>query len=236
MCFLWLFGLLSLTGFLSFIDSTPLPRQRAPGDALPIIAAGRHIFKPQLGSRLVIDCSATGNPNPVLSWTKRGEESPQPVLKMPQFVTQKKTAKGLELVFSNISREHDGVYYCVASNRAGYDRKIVFVRPLIPSPRSQSPMVSLLQHRVTVNSGDTAVILIFTKNTPKGTSVIWNLPQQFNTNDRRLGKNEFFNKNLEGTGYMYIKSVTARDAGAYRCTVRTPDGLSTTVKFTVRVE
>ena len=90
------------------VNNVPIPLNVNIGFDLRILAY----------RKLTILCSAAGFPTPELSWEKNGE----PIGTDENIVITKNGPRG-KLVFQNLVPAQNGVYACVASNAAGYDRK-----------------------------------------------------------------------------------------------------------------
>ena len=78
----------------------------------PEIAEGETRIAAQLGSHTVLQCEASGQPSPTVTWVKDGEVFPSTSLRHRQL-------HGGSIEFSNIHLEDAGSYTCTASNDAG---------------------------------------------------------------------------------------------------------------------
>lgn len=78
-----------------------------------MIHAGVAVVTVDEGGRAVLDCNATGNPTPTVSWFQSSLPVPVPGdMRIRQ-------ASNDSLIVTNVSAEDGGVYVCEASNIAG---------------------------------------------------------------------------------------------------------------------
>ena len=79
---------------------------------LVVVSLPRFLVKPpvrtdaRLGDSLTVNCSATGDPQPVITWKRQG---------FPLPAGQSQQINGA-LVITNIKREDAGIYICVATS------------------------------------------------------------------------------------------------------------------------
>lgn len=78
-----------------------------------MIHAGVAVVTVDEGGRAVLDCNATGNPTPTVSWFQSSLPVPIP------GDTRIRQASNDSLIVANVSAEDGGVYVCEASNIAG---------------------------------------------------------------------------------------------------------------------
>lgn len=90
-----------VTFWLSFEDSGPKPRQR------PRIIAGPQNITTSLHQTVVLECVATGNPSPIISWSRADSK--------PIDVYNAKVLGNGNLVITDVNAKHSGVYVCRAS-------------------------------------------------------------------------------------------------------------------------
>ena len=88
---------------------------------LVVVSLPRFIVKPptkriaHLGDTLSLNCSATGDPQPVISWKKQGDQLP---------VGRSQQNNGA-LVIRNLKRGDTGIYICVATSAGVFDVETV---------------------------------------------------------------------------------------------------------------
>ena len=70
------------------------------------------VTKPE-GSRIILSCNATGNPEPTISWTKDGFSYNNSRTSFSKYYK--------ELTIINVTKRDSGKYECVATNGVGGD-------------------------------------------------------------------------------------------------------------------
>ena len=65
----------------------------------------------RLGVTVTLNCSAAGDPKPVISWRREGRQLP----------AGRTVATEKSLTISNLKKEDTGVYVCVATSAAVFD-------------------------------------------------------------------------------------------------------------------
>ena len=65
---------------------------------------------------MTLSCNTTGNPVPIISWTRNG--SPVDTRDNPRISF---SGRKQQLIITNVSRAESGEYRCVARNRLGND-------------------------------------------------------------------------------------------------------------------
>ena len=80
---------------------------------IPVILAGVDVVTVNEGDTAVLDCTATGNPPPTVSWF----HSSVPVLEDGDVRIRQ--AYNDSLIVGNVSSEDGGEYVCLAVNEAG---------------------------------------------------------------------------------------------------------------------
>lgn len=92
---------LILTFSFSCEDAGPKPRQR------PRIIAGPQNVTVSLHQTVVLECVATGNPWPIISWSRADSK--------PIDVYNAKVLGNGNLVITDVNSKHSGVYLCRAT-------------------------------------------------------------------------------------------------------------------------
>ncbi|XP_076371531.1 cell adhesion molecule Dscam1-like isoform X2 [Tachypleus tridentatus] len=90
-----------------------------------------------LGSMATIDCSATGSPQPIVSWKKASGSSPKyfiPVYNSQQYIVYGNGS----LTIRDATRESEGYYLCQASNNVGADLSKLISLVVHAPPRIQA--------------------------------------------------------------------------------------------------
>ncbi|XP_067851069.1 immunoglobulin superfamily member 10 [Heptranchias perlo] len=201
--------------------------------------AGNRPSKPQLAggnaasftvladSDAFIPCEATGNPLPIISWTK---------ISTGATVTAKAKRGNKFEVFPNgtlsihkITVQDRGQYLCTAENQHGSDRLLVTLSVVAYPSKILEPRMK----DITVHSGYQVEMKCRSEGRPAPT-ISWIL------SNRTLVRNSSpFNGRVSvlTDGTLRIKAVTVYDRGNYRCVASNPAGIDTvTVRMQVVAE
>ncbi|XP_066015791.1 hemicentin-1-like isoform X2 [Pocillopora verrucosa] len=161
------------------------------------------VFHPQVniikeeGSNLTLFCNATGNPAPIISWTKDG--SPTKNNSRIRFSKHNRL-----LTISNVNRTDSGHYRCVAKNSLGNNTSNVSAINIQYKPEITSHPKSVdIQE-----GGNVTFSCNYTANPSPTTS--WTKDESPITNDSRISYS-VVNKVLT------ITNVNRKDSGEYRC-------------------
>lgn len=101
-----------------------------------MIHAGVAVVTVDEGGRAVLDCNATGNPTPTVSWFQSFLPVPVP------GDTRIRQASNDSLIVTNVSADDGGVYVCEASNIAGSETATL---ELVVNGKWTSKVVELLR-------------------------------------------------------------------------------------------
>ena len=72
-------------------------------------------IKGRIGANLTLNCSATGDPQPVISWKRQGSQLP---------VGRRQQMDGA-LVIRHVQKEDAGIYICAATSAGVFHREAV---------------------------------------------------------------------------------------------------------------
>ncbi|SPP80725.1 neural cell adhesion molecule 1 isoform X2 [Drosophila guanche] len=159
------------------------------------ISTGGHL-QVKKGSSVRIECSATGNPMPNVTWSRKNNILPNGEEKLHSHV----------LSIENVDRHKGGVYICTANNRVGqpassqvvlhvlYSPEIAVERPVVFSGEGHEAMLVCIVH------GETQPEVIWFKDT-----------MQLDTTERHI---------METRGSRHtliIRKVHPQDFGNYSC-------------------
>ncbi|CAH3158834.1 unnamed protein product, partial [Pocillopora meandrina] len=146
------------------------------------------------GKNVTINCSATGIPTPNVTWTKSGNET-------------KNFPPSSPLKLENVSREEDGLYWCVAEN--GLGKVTASVRVIV----QYAPSISIGPISQTVNESDD--LELFCNATGRPTpQITW-----YRVTDPSV--------QLPNGTALKVKNINRTDSGVYQC--RASNGIGTDV-------
>uniref|UniRef100_A0AAY4DTV1 Ig-like domain-containing protein n=1 Tax=Denticeps clupeoides TaxID=299321 RepID=A0AAY4DTV1_9TELE len=167
-------------------------------------------------SDVLLHCYATGEPKPFLTWTKvsTGVDTERRIMLLSNGSLQIKQT----------NYPDRGIYKCVASNVAGAETltvrlQIAALPPLIQQPHHEN---------YTLTEGQTVHIHCSAKGAPQP-SIRWVL-----SDGTQVRPSQFVHGNLFvfPNGTVYIRNISAKDAGNYECMALNAVGVA---KRTVRV-
>ncbi|KAG1696513.1 Down syndrome cell adhesion molecule-like protein Dscam2 [Nymphon striatum] len=172
----------------------------------------------QPGPSIEIECSATGNPKPIVTWSTVGstiEASSKYQIK--EFYKDKVATT--KLTIRNIRSRDGGDYTCTAQNKLGVtshtDSINVYGLPLV------HPI-----ENATVGAGQNVVIKCYVSGYP-----IKFIKWRRSSPKRRLPKSSQTTKN----GTLTLKNVRNDDGGIYKCTANNGRGQKASKLITVRI-
>ncbi|XP_068097689.1 basement membrane-specific heparan sulfate proteoglycan core protein isoform X2 [Hyperolius riggenbachi] len=163
----------------------------------PTAIADQSVHVVQAGETATLCCTASGNPPPVISWSKLRAPLPW----QHQVVNN-------TLVIPRVAQQDSGQYICNASNVDGYAE--VYVTLDVENP----PYATTMPDEVTVGAGEAVRLQCLAHGTPpltyQWTKVNGSLSGSASTED----------------GVLRILQATAGDAGTYRCVASNKVGRS----------
>ncbi|XP_074604394.1 lachesin-like [Brevipalpus obovatus] len=101
----------------------------------PVITddSSRHVVTSVNASEIILKCNATGHPEPRISWRRE---------KHRLLPNKRAFLLGNILNITNITKDHQGTYFCVADNGVGGDRRAISIEVEYP------PSIRLIKDRV----------------------------------------------------------------------------------------
>uniref|UniRef100_A0A0R3RPP0 Hemicentin-1 n=1 Tax=Elaeophora elaphi TaxID=1147741 RepID=A0A0R3RPP0_9BILA len=153
-----------------------------------------------MDSVIMMQCQATGNPEPSLSWTKDG----QPLITSTNGV--RISSKGSRLDIPRLKQSHVGEYTCTAVNEVGTASATVHVDVLVP------PVINRdnLEMSLRLPTAQTLTLICDATGKP--------LPQIFWYVNNMIIHETTSNVIIgEGGRYFQVKDVTLNDRGEYKC-------------------
>ncbi|XP_072048586.1 roundabout homolog 2-like [Amphiura filiformis] len=176
----------------------------------------------KLGETAVLNCRATGNPQPVIFWQKENLE----LIFSSQNGRFSVTEDG-SLEIASVTVEDQGYYVCTAYSNVGSVKARAFLRVILPpdhqrpAPTGQPPpIIQYGPSNQTLVIGTEAIFLCQASGTPEPT-IEWTNdgePVEFST-QRYVSRFSI----LE-SGALQVASLRQRDSGVYKCTARNENG------------
>ncbi|XP_060690546.1 immunoglobulin superfamily member 10 [Hemiscyllium ocellatum] len=184
-----------------------------------LIGGNKASFTFVADSDAFIPCEATGNPLPIISWTK---------ISTGATVTAKAKRGNKFEVFPNgtltiqkITVQDRGQYLCIAENQYGSERFVVTLSVIAYPSKILEPRTK----DITVHAGYPVEMKCRSHGRPAPT-ISWIL------SNRTLVRNSSpFNGRVSvlADGTLKIKAVTVYDQGSYRCVASNPAGIDTVI-------
>lgn len=173
----------------------------------PVITddSSRHVVTSINASEVVLKCFANGYPEPRISWRRE---------KNRLLPNNRAYSIGQELHIHNITKDHQGTYFCVADNGVGGDRRAISVEVEYP------PIVKVVKERVgqalTYNQDLVCIVEAF-----PSAAISW---VKQGDQDRDLINNRNYNISIFPTNNEFISTtilrvrrIEKRNYGDYRC-------------------
>ncbi|XP_032887721.1 immunoglobulin superfamily member 10 [Amblyraja radiata] len=173
------------------------------------------------GGDLHVDCKASGEPKPEISWSLPDGTMVNNVLQADD--SGRRTRRYVvfgngTLYYNKVGMAEEGDYTCYAQNTLGKDEMRVHVTVVASIPRINKSYKPF--HKVKV--GESAMFDCQAMGTPLP-KILWMLP----TNEIiSFSKNRY---HIQSNGSLLIKNVHFADAGKYMCIARNPGGDATSL-------
>ncbi|KAH0624086.1 hypothetical protein JD844_007431 [Phrynosoma platyrhinos] len=193
-------------------------------DAKPRIIGGKFAaFTVLANSDAFIPCEASGNPEPIIQWTKVSSSVDSPTHKHDNKL---EILPNGTLSIQNVNVQDRGQYLCVAANQYGSDKLLVTLSVVTYPPR----ILGRRSKIITVHSGKSVTMKCTAEGRPIPT-VSWILANKTYISESSIG-NEGISFQTDGT--LTIKKVSIYDRGIYTCTAHNAAGSDTvTLKLQV---
>ncbi|CAG9531888.1 unnamed protein product [Cercopithifilaria johnstoni] len=167
---------------------------------LPIVSINADDNIRSIDSTTMMQCQATGNPEPSLSWSKDG----QPLITSANDV--RISLKGTRLDIPHLKQSHAGEYACIAMNEVGTSSATAHIDVLVP------PVINRDNIEMSPRLPTAQTLTLICDATGKP------LPQIFwyvnDTLIRETTSNVIIGENNR---YLQVNDVTLNDHGEYKC-------------------
>jgi hypothetical protein len=205
---------------------------RAPAGSRPVVTSssvyaiiGQDDVLVLRNQRLDIECSAVGNPTPVITWRRNGGSLPTGALV---------SASGTLEIADFRQNRHSGTYTCTADNTMTSDQEDIEVispvrpqivareQPSLPSPPLPDADVSAYAgHIVRMVEGRRLTIDVEATGTPTPT-IIWRLPS-----GDRIGPGQSVGRaSVLPNNSLVLTDTRPSDSGTYRAIAKNAGGLA----------
>ncbi|XP_033647370.1 leucine-rich repeats and immunoglobulin-like domains protein 3 [Asterias rubens] len=162
----------------------------------------------RVGGTAKLECSATGDPVPVIAWKKDGGDD-FPAARERRFQVMDEESEMFYI--SSVKVTDMGIYSCTATNAAGVISANATLTVL------QSPRFLKVPEDITVQSGEAAVIECKVTGSPRP-RIAWTKDKEaFEVDDGHLL--------TDNNGLLIIKNVRMEDDGVYTCEVSNKVGV-----------
>ncbi|KAL0273991.1 UNVERIFIED_CONTAM: hypothetical protein PYX00_006538 [Menopon gallinae] len=148
------------------------------------------------GASVTLECRASGNPVPVITWTRKNN----------LFPSGEKTVEGYSITIEQATRHQAGVYQCTASNGVGKPvEQSIVLHVLYP------PEIEVERSWVHSGEGFEAQLVCIVHAEPQADVLWYRDTLRLDTTDRR-------SMEVRGSRHtLYIRKVQASDFGNYSC-------------------
>lgn len=169
----------------------------------PVITddSSRHIIT-SIGGEVILRCFATGHPEPRISF-RRGKNKLLPSGRAYHI--------GKELKIQNITKEHQGTYYCVADNGVGGDRRAISVEVEYP------PSIKVYKDRVGQAYHYNQDLVCYIEAFPSA-SISWSKDGELLKDNKNYNISLFpTNNEYVSTSILRVRRIEKRNFGTYVC-------------------
>ena len=176
-----------------------------------IDSSGPSLLEVKKGDTAHLECLASGEPRPSLTWTRLGKRLPD----------GRQNLTGQSLIFTEVTREHAGLYQCTAANGHGTEAsKIVEVEVVYP------PEIQVTEVFVSTYTGQDKVELVCNVHAHPAPQVVWTRDGEriSQSGEGRLRINTIARRRHS----LVISKVQQSDFGLYTCSAT--NNLGTTNK------
>lgn len=180
------------------IVTPPTVEISSPGDGDVISSTSQTILNAKKGDDVTLTCTGEGTPEPTITWTRMGK-------KMPDGSPSRSET---EIMYTKVTRKHEGTYKCTASNGGGSD-----AYKTIKVVVEYEPEIEVQEVFIHSQTGD-AVELVCNVHAVPRPEVVWS-KDGVKINDDNHANIEI--KNMQHKHTLSIDGVKEDDYGIYHC-------------------
>ncbi|XP_074593391.1 lachesin-like [Brevipalpus obovatus] len=173
----------------------------------PVITddSSRHVVTSVNASEIILKCNATGHPEPRISWRRE---------KHKLLPNKRAFLLGNILKITNITKDHQGTYFCVADNGVGGDRRAISVEVEYP------PSIRVIKERVGQALNYNQDLVCSVESFPSA-AISWykeDDPSQALSNNKNYNISIFpTNNEFISTTILRVRRIEKRNFGHYFC-------------------
>lgn len=183
--------------FVSII-TPPTVKIASPGDGDVISTISQTTLNAKKGDDVTLSCSGEGTPEPTVTWTRLGK-------KMPDGSASRSET---EIMYTKVTRKHEGTYKCTASNGSGNDAS-----KTIKVVVEYEPEIEVQEVFIHSQTGDSVELVCNVHAVPRP-KVVWS------KNNIEINDEDHANIEIKNMGHKHtlsIDGVNKEDYGTYHC-------------------
>lgn len=178
------------------IVTPPTVKISSPGDVISL--PNQETLNAKKGDDVTLTCSGEGTPEPTVTWTRMGK-------KMPDGSSSRSET---EIMYTKVTRKHEGTYKCTASNGLGNDAS-----KTIKVVVEYEPEIEVQEVFIHSQTGESVELVCNVHAMPRP-NVVWT------KNNNPINAEDHANIEIKKMGHKHtlsIETVNKEDYGTYNC-------------------